>query len=185
MKNSKRPVRPMETNSSAQLKKKTDIEEYDLVVLGSGTGSKIAAWTTAEQGKRVALVERRYIGGSCHNIACMPSKNIIHSAKVASYVRRSREFGIEIDDFRIDMSAVRERKRRMVSHSIDVHLDIFKKRRGDHRRLRPLHRSQDLEVSLKDGTHRQIRGAKVIISTGTHASLEIRPETPISGREKF
>ncbi len=173
MKNSKRSVRTTETNSSAQLSKKTDIEEYDLVVLGSGTGSKIAAWTTAEQGKRVALVERRYIGGSCHNIACMPSKNIIHSAKVASYVRRSREFGIEIDDFRIDMSAVRERKRRMVSHSIDIHLDIFKKTGvelivGSGRFTGP----RTLEVSLQDGTHRQIRGARVIISTGTHASLE-------------
>jgi len=102
-------------------------EEYDLVVLGSGTGAKVAAWTTAQQGKRVALIERKYIGGSCHNIACLPSKNIIHSAKVASYVRRSKEFGITIDGFRIDMSAVRDRKRRMVSHSIDIHLDIFRK----------------------------------------------------------
>src|SRR5258705_11651218 len=102
-------------------------EEFDLVVLGSGTGSKVAAWTTAEQGKRVALIERIYIGGSCHNIACLPSKNIIHSAKVASYVRRSREFGIEIEDFRINMSAVRDRKRKMVSHSIDIHLEIFSK----------------------------------------------------------
>src|SRR5881409_2799960 len=106
----------METVSSGQLSEKRDPEEYDLVVLGSGTGSKVAAWTTAQQGKRVALIERKYIGGSCHNIACLPSKNIIHSAKVASYVRRSKEFGITILDFRIDMSAVRERKRRMVSH---------------------------------------------------------------------
>src|SRR6516164_8134827 len=78
----------MDTKSvrSAQLPKKTGPEEYDLVVLGSGTGAKVAAWTTAEQGKRVALIERKYIGGSCHNIACLPSKNIFHSAKVASYV---------------------------------------------------------------------------------------------------
>src|SRR5438093_12744976 len=117
-------------------------EEYDLVVLGSGTGSKVAAWTTARQGKRVALIERKYIGGSCHNIACLPSKNIIHSAKVASYVRRSKEFGITIDGFRIDMSAVRERKRRMVSHSVAIHLDIFRKRGAelilrDRRFIRP------------------------------------------------
>jgi pyruvate/2-oxoglutarate dehydrogenase complex dihydrolipoamide dehydrogenase (E3) component len=49
----------MESLRSAQLPKKTDPEEYDLVVLGSGTGSKIAAWTTAEQGERVALIERK------------------------------------------------------------------------------------------------------------------------------
>jgi pyruvate/2-oxoglutarate dehydrogenase complex dihydrolipoamide dehydrogenase (E3) component len=80
----------METVRSAQLPKKTVAEEFDLVVLGSGTGSKIAAWTTAQQGKRVALIERKYIGGSCHNIACLPSKNIIHSAKIASYVRTAQ-----------------------------------------------------------------------------------------------
>jgi pyruvate/2-oxoglutarate dehydrogenase complex dihydrolipoamide dehydrogenase (E3) component len=65
------------------------VEEYDLVILGGGTGGTVAAWTFAAEGKRVAVIERKYIGGSCPNIACLPSKNIIHSAKVASYLRRS------------------------------------------------------------------------------------------------
>jgi pyruvate/2-oxoglutarate dehydrogenase complex dihydrolipoamide dehydrogenase (E3) component len=52
------------------------VEEYDLVILGGGTGSTVAAWTFAAAGQRVAVVERRYIGGSCPNIACLPSKNI-------------------------------------------------------------------------------------------------------------
>jgi pyruvate/2-oxoglutarate dehydrogenase complex dihydrolipoamide dehydrogenase (E3) component len=72
----------------------SDVEDFDLLILGGGTGSTIAAWTFAGEGKRVAVVDRRYIGGSCPNIACLPSKNIIHSAKVASLVRRSQEFGI-------------------------------------------------------------------------------------------
>src|SRR5499425_1847930 len=151
-------------------------EQYDLVVLGSGTGSKVAAWTMAEQGKRVALIERKYIGGSCHNVACLPSKNIIHSAKVASYVRRSKEFGITIDGFRIDMSAVRERKRRMVSHSVDIHLEIFKKSGvelilGSGRFIGP----RTLEVAQQDGTSRRLHAEKVIISTGTRATLEAIP----------
>ena len=98
-------------NTSAQGRKKTQPEEFDLVILGGGTGSTIAAWTFAGEGKQVAVVERKYIGGSCPNIACLPSKNIIHSAKVASYVRRSKEFGITHDGFAIDMADVRERKR--------------------------------------------------------------------------
>jgi pyruvate/2-oxoglutarate dehydrogenase complex dihydrolipoamide dehydrogenase (E3) component len=57
-------------------------EEYDLVILGSGEGSKYLAWTLARQGQRVATVEHKWIGGSCPNIACLPSKNVIHSAKV-------------------------------------------------------------------------------------------------------
>ena len=76
------------------------IEEYDLVVLGSGEGSKFLAWTLARQGQRVAVVEQRWIGGSCPNIACLPSKNIIHSAKVASYFARAAEFGIEAAGYR-------------------------------------------------------------------------------------
>jgi pyruvate/2-oxoglutarate dehydrogenase complex dihydrolipoamide dehydrogenase (E3) component len=169
----------MENVRSAQLPKKPDPEEYDLVVLGSGTGSKIAAWTTAEEGKRVALIERKYIGGSCHNIACLPSKNIIHGAKVASYVRRSQEFGITIDAFRVDMSAVRERKRRMVSHSVDLHLDIFKKSGvelilGSGRFIGP----RTLEITQPDGTRRRVRGDQVIVSTGTRATLEAIPGLP-------
>jgi len=77
----------------------TKAEEYDLVMLGSGFGSKFLAWTFAEQGQRVATIERKYLGGSCPNIACLPSKNIIHSAKVASYFRRGKEFGISTDGF--------------------------------------------------------------------------------------
>ena len=63
---------------------KSQPEKYDLVVLGSGEGGKYLAWTLARTGKRVAVIERKYVGGSCPNIACLPSKNIIHSAKVAS-----------------------------------------------------------------------------------------------------
>src|SRR5580698_6950253 len=101
-------------------------EEYDLVILGSGEGSKYLAWTLAKQGKRVGVVERKYIGGSCPNIACLPSKNVIHSAKVASYFQRSEEFGIAKEGYRVDMTAVRDRKRKMVDGLVQMHLDNFK-----------------------------------------------------------
>ena len=78
-----------ENATATQAIQNTDVEEFDLIILGGGTGSTIAAWTFAGQGQRVAVIERKYIGGSCPNIACLPSKNIIHSAKVASYFRRS------------------------------------------------------------------------------------------------
>src|SRR5215472_1446518 len=92
--------------SSARVSRKTDPKDYDVVILGGGTGSTVAAWTFASEGKRVAVVDRKYIGGSCLNIACLPSKNIIHSAKVASYFRRSKEFGIVHNGFSIEMSGV-------------------------------------------------------------------------------
>ena len=68
-------------SSHAQGLENSRPEEFDVVILGGGTGSTIAAWTFAGEGKRVALIDRKYIGGSCPNIACLPSKNIIHSAK--------------------------------------------------------------------------------------------------------
>jgi pyruvate/2-oxoglutarate dehydrogenase complex dihydrolipoamide dehydrogenase (E3) component len=103
-----------EAVASAPLIEDREPEEYDLVILGGGTGSTIAAWTFAGQGQRVAVIDRKYIGGSCPNIACLPSKNIIHSAKVASLFFRSEEFGISKENVRINMAAVRERKRKML-----------------------------------------------------------------------
>ncbi len=147
-------------------------EEYDLVILGSGTGGSVAAWTFAGQGQRVAVVERKYVGGSCPNIACLPSKNVIHSAKVASYLRRSDEFGIPKREFAVDMRAVRERKRRMVSGWNEVYLENYKNTGaefilGTGRFIGP----KTLEVTLPNGTKRQLRGSNVIINTGTHASF--------------
>jgi pyruvate/2-oxoglutarate dehydrogenase complex dihydrolipoamide dehydrogenase (E3) component len=62
----------MQNTASARLARTDSPEEYDLVILGSGAGGKLAAWTYAQQGHRVAVIERKYIGGSCPNIACLP-----------------------------------------------------------------------------------------------------------------
>jgi pyruvate/2-oxoglutarate dehydrogenase complex dihydrolipoamide dehydrogenase (E3) component len=165
-----------ESTSSAQVLTKAQPEEFDLVILGGGTGSTVAAWTFAGEGKRVAVVDRKYIGGSCPNIACLPSKNIIHSAKVVDYVRRSKEFGITCDGFAIDMSGVRDRKRKMVSGLNEMYLDNYRKTGaeficGTGRFIAP----RTLEIALADGTTRQLRGANVIVSTGTRAALEKIP----------
>src|SRR5881628_3658699 len=112
---------------SNHMRKPTSPEEYDLLVLGSGAAGKLISWTLAKKGMKTAVIERKYVGGSCPNIACLPSKNIIHSAKVASYFRRSEEFGITKDNWKINLAAVRERKRRMVAGLVDVHMDNYKK----------------------------------------------------------
>src|SRR5258707_5330839 len=153
-----------------------DPEQYDLVILGGGTGSTIAAWTFAAQGQRVAAIDRKYIGGSCPNIACLPSKNIIHSAKVAAYVRRSEEFGIARDSVTVDMPAVRDRKRRMVSGLNELYLGNYKKTGaefvcGSGHFIAP----RTVEVTLRDGTRRQLRGTNVIVSTGTRAVIDSIP----------
>src|SRR5258708_27709010 len=82
-------------------------EEYDLVFLGSGAGTKLLAWTFASRGQRVITIERKYVGGACPNIACLPSKNVIHTAQIAHYVRNSEEFGIAINEFTVKYPASR------------------------------------------------------------------------------
>jgi len=64
-------------------------ERFEILILGSGKGGKLLAWEMARSGRRTAVVERRYIGGSCPNINCLPSKNEIWSAKVAYLVRHN------------------------------------------------------------------------------------------------
>ena len=81
------------------MESRAQIEDYDLVILGSGAGSKLLAWTFAGSGKRVAVVERKYIGGACPNVACLPSKNFIHTAQIVSDVRRVGVFRTGSSDF--------------------------------------------------------------------------------------
>src|SRR5436309_14170806 len=154
----------------------TSQPEYDLLVLGSGEAGKYVAWTFARKGMNTAAIERKYVGGSCPNIACLPSKNIIHSAKVASYFRRSEEFGITKDNWKINMAAIRERKRRMVAGLVDVHMDNYKKSgaelvMGSGRFIGP----KTIEVTSSNGGVRVLHGKRVVINIGTHATIEPTP----------
>src|SRR5438105_13759314 len=165
------------TSPSAHVKK-SQPEEFDLLILGGGTGSTIAAWTFAGEGKRVAVVDRKYIGGSCPTIACLPSKNIIHSAKVVDYFRRSKEFGIAIGKagFTIEMSGVRERKRKMVVGLNEMYMENYRNTGaefilGTGRFVAP----RTVEAVLADGSTRQLHGTNVIVSTGTRAALDAIP----------
>jgi pyruvate/2-oxoglutarate dehydrogenase complex dihydrolipoamide dehydrogenase (E3) component len=151
-------------------------EVYDLLILGSGAGSKLLAWTFAGRGQRVAVVERKYVGGSCPNIACLPSKNVIHTAQVAHNVRHSEEFGITIDRFQIDMPAVRNRKRKMVQGLVDTHLALYEQSGAElimasGKFVGP----KVIEATLPDSTRRLLTGKNVVIGTGTHAFIENIP----------
>jgi pyruvate/2-oxoglutarate dehydrogenase complex dihydrolipoamide dehydrogenase (E3) component len=151
-------------------------ERFEVLVLGSGTGGKLMAWHMANAGKRTAVVERKWIGGACPNIACMPSKNEIASARVAHLVRHAAKFGWTIEPGTIDMAVVRQRKRDMVAAQVAVHLQNYKASgtelvMGSARFVAP----KTLEVSLNDGGTRLLAGDKVFINVGTHAAI---PDVP-------
>src|SRR5436853_3659774 len=101
-------------------------ERYEILILGSGFGGKLLAWDMAGAGHRTAVVERRWIGGSCPNTNCLPSKNEIWSAKVADLVHHAAKFGLVTGAAAIDMGRVRQRKREMVEGLIAVHLDKYR-----------------------------------------------------------
>jgi|SRR5271165_450383 len=153
----------------------TEIDKFEFLVLGSGEAGKYLAWTMAKAGHRTAVVERRWIGGSCPNIACLPSKNVIWSAKVASLSGRGPEFGLPSAST-VDMAAVRRRKRKMVEGLVNVHLDRYKQSNvqlimGEGRFVGP----KRLEVKTNDGTVRLVEGDRVFLNVGTHAAI---PDIP-------
>ena len=150
----------------------SESERFEILVLGSGAGGKLLAWHMAQSGRRTAVVERRWIGGSCPNVNCMPSKNEIHSAKVASLVRHSAEYGARTGPVEIDMGTVRELKRHMVDRQIAAHLHNYETSgteliMGSGRFVAP----RTLEVQLNDGGTRLLVGDRVFINVGTHAAI--------------
>ena len=147
-------------------------EQIEILILGSGQGGKLLAWHMARSGRRTAVVERRWIGGSCPNIACMPSKNEIWSAKVAHLAHHAGQFGTVAGPVETDMAAVRQRKRDMVNREVELHLQNYKATgaeliMGSGRFVAP----KTLEVHLNDGGTRVLAGDQVFLNLGSHAAI--------------
>ena len=147
-------------------------ERYEILILGSGEAGKLLAWELAGAGRRTAVVERRWIGGSCPNIACLPTKNVIWSAMVAHQVRHGAEFGAMTNPVVIDMPTVRRRKRAMIDAQIAAHLQNYKDSgaeliMGSGCFVAP----KTLEVRLHDGGTRVLTADKVFLNIGTHAVI--------------
>jgi pyruvate/2-oxoglutarate dehydrogenase complex dihydrolipoamide dehydrogenase (E3) component len=167
------------------------IERYDILVLGSGEPGKYVAWTLAKAGRRAAVVERGLIGGSCPNIACLPSKNVIYGARVLALARRGAEFGIRTGPISVDMRGVRERKRRMVDALVAVHRRNYADSGaeliiGEGRFVAP----KTIELRAPDGGIRRVAGDRVFIDVGTRAAVpdipglsECRPLTHVEALE--
>ena len=151
-------------------------ERVEALILGSGEGGKYLAWHLAQSGRRTAVVERRWIGGSCPNINCLPSKNEIWSAKVADLAHHAAHYGSMTGPVTTDMARVRTRKREMVQGLIERHLKAFKASgaeliMGSARFTSP----KTLEVALNAGGTRVLTGEQVFLNLGTHPAM---PEIP-------
>src|SRR5437773_4233883 len=132
------------------------------LIIGSGVAGKILAWTLASQGQKTVVVERAMVGGSCPNVACLPSKNVIYSAKAVSLVHPTRGLGVVTGSVRVDMAGVARRKWQMVNELVKVHLGKFKARgaelvMGEARFTEP----NTVRVTLNAGGTRSLQGERV------------------------
>jgi pyruvate/2-oxoglutarate dehydrogenase complex dihydrolipoamide dehydrogenase (E3) component/pimeloyl-ACP methyl ester carboxylesterase len=163
-------------------------DRYQNVIIGSGEGGKYLAWHLAQSGQPTVVIERRWIGGSCPNINCLPTKNEIWSAKVADLVHHAAAFGIRTGAVSTAMADVRNRKREMVKSLIAVHLEKYKTSgaqlvMGEARFTAP----KTLEVLLNEGGVRTITGDRIFLNLGTHPAIPpvpgLRESAPLTNIE--
>ena len=140
---------------------------YDVVIIGSGQAGGPLASAFAQAGRSVALVEREHVGGTCINDGCTPTKTLIASGRVAYLTRRAEDYGIKVGAVEIDMTRVRERKRRIVERF----------RRGSQKAIEARGAAiifgeasftgpKSLQVRLRAGGIRSIDADLIFINTG-------------------
>ena len=95
-------------------KKKFD---FDLIILGSGSGGSVAAHYAQSLGKKVAIFEAGAVGGDCPNFACLPTKAILHAAKTFQTVKKAKMYGTHVENVSLNYQAVKQWKSLVVSRS--------------------------------------------------------------------
>jgi len=145
-----------------------DPKQYDAIVIGSGQGGTPLAKALAKAGRKTAIIERQYIGGTCVNVGCTPTKTMFNSARVAYLARRSADFGVHSGAVTVNMSEVRARKQGIVDSFRDgglrgvettSGLDLFKGEAS-------FTGSHSIEVSLNDGGKATLAAENIFINTG-------------------
>ncbi|HEY2840685.1 MAG TPA: FAD-dependent oxidoreductase [Pirellulales bacterium] len=151
-------------------------EQYKNVVIGSGEAGKFLAWALARQGEPSIVVERAIVGGACPTVACLPSKNVIYSAKVASLVEHATRYGISLTDSKLDMAGVRRRKKEMIDGLMELHAKLFHDSGAEllmgHAQFTE---PKTVQVALNAGGTRTLRGERIFIAVGTRAFVPNLP----------
>ncbi|NBM15259.1 NAD(P)/FAD-dependent oxidoreductase [Streptomyces sp. GC420] len=158
------------------------VEEFDLLVVGGGKAGKTLAMDRARAGQRVAMVERGLIGGTCVNVACIPTKALVTSARARRTLARGRELGLVVGDTGTDVERLREHKAEVVDGMIAINhkqfldsgMDLVL---GQARFVA----ERTVEVALRDGGSRVLRGARTVINTGTRPRIPGIPGLSAAG----
>ena len=152
-------------------------EKYDLVVVGGGKAGKSLAMLRAKKGDKVFMVERDKIGGTCINVACIPTKTLVSSARRLAEVRTSAAYGVDLPgadlaSAGVDLEALRARKESVVGGMVEAHKKMFAAPGldfvlGTAKFVGP----KTVEATLADGSVRVVEGEKVLINTGTTPAI--------------
>lgn len=146
------------------------MKEYDVVVIGAGPGGYVAAIRSAQLGLKTAILEKRWMGGVCLNVGCIPSKALIKNAEVAHTLReRGKEFGFSFENLELDFKVAYKRSRQvsdrlvrgvgflMKKNNIDVHMGAAK-----------LTASDTVLLTPDEGEQETLKAKNIIIATGSH-----------------
>ncbi|MBI5468491.1 MAG: FAD-dependent oxidoreductase, partial [Deltaproteobacteria bacterium] len=140
------------------------MKRFDLVVIGGGVAGLVAASGAAQLGARVALVDRSGLGGDCLNYGCVPTKRLVHSARVAFTVKHASESGVEAASYRVDFPKVMA-SMRAVQGRIGEHDDPERFRKMGVEVIFGAGKFIDPDIFEVNGE--RLHGRRFIIATGT------------------
>jgi pyruvate/2-oxoglutarate dehydrogenase complex dihydrolipoamide dehydrogenase (E3) component len=153
------------------------VEDVDLLVIGGGKAGKSLAMDRAKGGWKVAMVERDKIGGTCINVACIPTKALVGSARTMLMARNADVMGVELgEEPLVPVDGLREHKSSVVDGMVAAHKKMFAESGmdfilGTARFIAP----RTTEIKVHDGSIRYLRGTEVVINTGTTPTV---PDLP-------
>ncbi|MPZ53826.1 MAG: mercuric reductase [Acidimicrobiia bacterium] len=154
-----------------------DVEDVDLLVVGGGKAGKSLAMDRARAGWSVVMVERDKVGGTCINVACIPTKSLVGSARTLLSARHAARMGVAIDgDPSVSLEALRHHKESVVDGMVSSHESMFIASAmdfvlGTAGFIAP----RTVEITTGDGRSRVVRGREVVINTGTVPAMPNLP----------
>ena len=146
---------------------------YDVLVIGAGPGGYVSAIRAAQLGKKVAIVEKEFLGGICLNVGCIPSKALLKNAEVAHTLRKGgKEFGFEVEGLKLDFSAAVKRSRRVSDRLVKGVGFLMKKNKIDvHMGMAKFTGPKSVEVSDDEGEKQTLQAEHIVIATGASAAI--------------